>query len=80
MKNNKENTCQTCEHFIQHYICSNHRYTPINAGHCIRTRRTKNCQGLDPGCEHWLEQSEAYQAEHEPPKERFVRFLLLEEK
>ena len=72
----KENTCQSCEHFIQHYACLDGKFTVINAGHCIQSRRSKHIQAISPSCEHWTAQSDVYRMRHEPQKERVSIFMV----
>ncbi len=45
-----EKTCESCKHYIQHYIRIENKYSEIALGHCVyprvksRDRDTKACE------------------------------------
>ncbi len=45
--------CVNCKYFMQHYIFSrDQRFEPLQMGHCIQGKRTKNTRAYDE-CEHF---------------------------
>ena len=50
---NRDGLCITCKHFYRHYLRWQPRdYRPLDAGHCVQSRRTKNRRAYDT-CEHF---------------------------
>lgn len=47
-----ENTCQTCLHFIQHYIKREKSFITVYCGHCVYPL-LKSRKGDTPACKHY---------------------------
>ena len=50
----KENTCQDCAQFKQHYGISDDRYHWVNCGYCRAYRRPKHRHALAQICERFV--------------------------
>ena len=46
-------TCQTCKHFVRHYIRNGKNYSPIREGHCVHPR-VKSRETTTPACKHFV--------------------------
>jgi len=85
----REDWCNSCEHFIQHYVWSNGEYIEADSGHCVWNRRIRRRRGTNPVCENWTPQSETYKhsrtpayeqlPERRPEKEYCIRIQVFEE-
>ena len=69
MNDSESKTCESCEHYIQHYIYFD-RYQPVWCGHCIGGRRIKHCSPDKKACADWRPQSAQYRKKHCPPKRK----------
>lgn len=67
MKIEKQQICENCGYFLQHYIWYQH-FKTINCGHCTHPPRARQCKPLMAACPKWIPQDETYRTNNFPLK------------
>ena len=58
--------CNTCEYFVQHYTCLRGKFCETDSGICIHGKRIRRRRATDQICENWSPQGEDYVRERTP--------------
>ena len=67
-------TCQSCIHFLQHYVLDAQSCTPINCGHC-RYPRLKHREPQTRACAHYQPRTTSPDL---PDRDRAIHYLTAE--